>query len=375
MKYILTVIFSVQCAVYSLAQDHISDRITETSIYSSVLNEEREVLIFNSLQKEGVNDLPTIYLLDGKENFLLVSGLVSNLVRAELIPDVNLIGINNYDYEREYNLTTKSESEDIYFETGGASDFESFIIDEVFSYADSSVSTSNYKMLIGHSIGGFFGLNVLIKDPDTFSSAIMVDPSIWWNDAELIEDLKANDQALEGFPIYFSRSGLSEEENSLFDQLESIIKDGQKTFDQFPKENHISTLTPSVFTGLKYLFKDYSVLESLYETAEFSDIKDAIDLSSKKYDTVIIPKVRPLASKARNFTNDGEFEKSIEILSYLEKYHPDDIMVLNFLGEAYEKRGDRRKAEGIYNRSLEIARSKKSPMVRWIENRINAIKN
>lgn len=376
MKYPLLFFFILQGIFNSFGQDLLSNKIIETSINSTVLNEERKILIFSSLNKEkSESNLPTIFLLDGRENFFLVAGIISNLIKAELIPDVNLVGIITYDYDREYNLTTKSNSDDIYFDSGGSSDFQKFIIDELFPFTDSTVSTSNYKILIGHSIGGFFGLNMLMENPNSFSSAIFADPSIWWNNSELIDSLQNNKSVLMEIPIYLSRSQKEKENNVLFDSLEHLIESKHVMFERFPNENHISMLVPSIFGGLKYIFKNFSFLESLYEEANFMVIKEKIQLLSIYYDTRIPPKVRAMAPKARKLTNEGKYLESIKILKYLEEYHPEDIMVLNFLGEAFEKSGDLKNAELIYNRSLKIAKSKKSPMVRWIEKRLAIIEN
>ena len=89
----------------------------------------------------------------------------------------------------------------------------------------------------------------------------------------------------------------------------------------------------------------------------------------------IPPKVAVIAPMARNLTNEMEFSESIKILKYLEVYHSEDIMVLNFLGEAYEKSGDLDNAKLTYDRSLKIAKSKNSPMIRWIEKRLGIIEN
>ncbi len=358
------------------AQESLTNGIKKSSIHSKILDQEREILIFSTEgEPDRQNDFPTLYLLDGKENFLLVSGLISNLVRAELLPNLNLVGINNYDYDREYDLSTPANSEDIYFETGGASDFQRFMIEELFPYISASKTSSDYKVLIGHSFGGSFGLNMINEHPKSFSSAILVDPSIWWNDAELIETLKKDQTGFSEMNIYLSRSGNEQENIDLFDKLCALIESDQTMFEKFPEENHISTLAPSIFHGAKYVFREYAMLEVLYAEQNFADIKEKIEELSILYNTTIPPKVRAIAPMARNLTNEGKYSESIEILSYLRTYHPDDIMVLNFLGEAYEKSGDLENARLTYNRSLEIAKSKNSPMVRWIEKRLAEIED
>lgn len=375
-KYCLPIFFIIMNIGKLPAQELLTNKIKETFIHSKILDQDREILVFSTQgSPDDINDFPTLYLLDGKVNFLLVSGLISNLVRAELLQNLNLVGINNYDYDREYNLSTHSNSDDIYFETGGAPDFQEFMTKELFLYISSSKTTSNYKVLIGHSFGGSFGLNMIMEKPSSFSSAILVDPSIWWNNGELIEVLKNRKTDFSEIPVYLSRSAGEQKNIDLFDTLTQLMESNQTMFEKFPEENHISTLAPSVFRGLQYIFKDYALLERLYAESDFVEIKEKIEQLSILYNTTISPKVRVIAPMARKLTNKGKFSESIVILNYLKAYHPDDIMVLNFLGEAYEKTGDSTSAKLTYNRSLEIAKSKNSPMIKWIEKRLTKIEN
>jgi predicted alpha/beta superfamily hydrolase len=47
------------------------------------------------------------------------------------------------------------------------------------------------RVLIGHSLAGFFTLDVLARDPDAFSDYVAISPSVWWNRARLEEGLAA----------------------------------------------------------------------------------------------------------------------------------------------------------------------------------------
>ncbi|WP_299363565.1 alpha/beta hydrolase-fold protein [Winogradskyella sp.] len=375
VKHYLLLLVLVLCSGKVCGQNPVSENIKVTTIHSEILNQDREILIFSTKGNiDDTNDFPTIYLLDGRENFLLVVGLISNLVRADVLPDLNLVGINNYDYDREYDFSTKS-LEEVHFKTGGASNFQKFISDELFPYISTSKTSSTYKLLIGHSFGGSFGLNMLLENPKSFSSAILVDPSVWWNDSEVIKRLKNNPKIIDQVPVYYSRSGKDSLSLKLFDSLEKVSGSKNSIFDRYPMENHISVLPYSIIKGLKYVFGPFIHLESLYNDFDFNEIKKTIREVNRQYNTNILPRVRPIASAARNLTREAKYDDAISMLSYLEELHPKDIMVLNFLAEAYEKSGDIEKAKDTYNRSLKIAKMKKSPMVRWIEKRLAKIDN
>jgi predicted alpha/beta superfamily hydrolase len=371
----LSILLSIN---YLSGQNPESFGVRSVTIPSKILSEEREILIFNARGKEyaqGPNQLPTIFLLDGRENLLLTAGILSNLVRADQLPDVNLIGINTYDYNREYNLSTKSTSDEIGFESGGADDFEKFILNELFPYVSSSVSISKYRLLIGHSLGGSFGLKMMLENPESFSSAIFADASLWWNDAELIEKYKnESGKGIKNTTIYYSRAGREPENIRFFDEFEALAKSSNNRFDRFPGEDHITTLTPAIFYGLKYIFSDFSSLEELYAANDFTGIKIKLNSLNAQYDTQILPKVPPIAAFARGLTREGRYAESVDILQYLKQFHPRSIMVLNFLGEAYEKSGDLAKAKETYTESLEVAEAAKSPMIRWIQRRLTEVR-
>lgn len=375
-KYLITL--SILLSINHLSgQNPESFGIRSVTISSKALNEEREILIFKTRGEEyaqGPNRLPTIFLLDGRENLLLTAGILSNLVRADQLPDVNLVGINTYGYNREYNLSTKSTSDEIGFESGGAGDFKKFILEELFPYVSSSVSLSKYRLLVGHSLGGSFGLTMMLENPESFSSAIFADASLWWNDAELIEKYKKESgKGITNTTIYYSRAGREPENIRLFDEFEALAKNRNNRFDRFPDEEHITTLTPAIFYGLRYIFNDFSSLEKLYAANDFMGIKNKLNSLNSLYDTQILPKVPSIAAFAREMTREGRYTESVDILQYLKQFHPRSIMVLNFLGEAYEKSGDLAKAKETYTESLEVAEAVKSPMVRWIQRRLTEV--
>ncbi|GAB4511379.1 MAG: hypothetical protein Tsb004_15740 [Allomuricauda sp.] len=352
------------------AQEAITDKVAGMVIPSKVLGQDREIIFYTTKENpQSKNDYPTLFLLDGKENFLLVSGILSNLVRADVIPNVNLVGINTYDYDREYDLTTADTTEEIGFETGGSAKFQDFIVDEVIPVVEDSLTSSTYRMLVGHSLGGSFALQLVLDRPEVFTSAILIDASVWWNQGELVNTFEKQKMDWKDFVTYISRSGTDPEQIALFDRMKMALGEDQGVFEKFPKENHISVLPPSIFNGLKFIFESYTSLEQLYAKGDFKQIKSKITALSQQFDTSIPPQVRPLAAMARNLTNQGKYKESIAILTYLETAHPRDIMVLNFLGEAYQKNGETDKARKTYKSSLEIAKSKNSPMQRWIEQR------
>lgn len=72
------------------------------------------------------------------------------------------------------------------FETGGADAFLSFLLDEVVPLATTQVSVDPSRIsLMGHSLAGYFALDVLTRRPTAFAGYAAVSPSIWWDPLRL----------------------------------------------------------------------------------------------------------------------------------------------------------------------------------------------
>lgn len=86
------------------------------------------------------------------------------------------------------------------FETGGADAFLSFLLDEVVPLATTQVSVDPSRIsLMGHSLAGYFALDVLTRRPTAFAGYAAVSPSIWWNPARLsqaVDDMDATSARL-----------------------------------------------------------------------------------------------------------------------------------------------------------------------------------
>ncbi len=376
MRLLFLFVMCMSLYTLMLGQKSQSGMIKTISLHSTILNQDREILLYTSPNiKQESDRLPTFYLLDGKVNINLLIGLVENLERAELLPPVNIVGINTYDYDREYDLSNPATSKKINFKTGGANKFSDFIDEELIPEVEKELPAGNHRVLIGHSFGGRFGLDFILNYPNVFHSAILIDPSLWWNDGEILTLIEENKRAFSNTLIYLSEAGREKESLDLFHSLPSSLQTINFKIEEFPEENHISTLPQAIFQGIKFCFFPFSELEALYEleVLPVEEIKKNVSTLSRTFNTRIYPKSRPLATFARTLTRDGKPKKAISILEYLKEYHPENIMVLNFLGEAYQENGDLEKAKQVFQQSLAIAKAKKSPMVRWIEKRLTEL--
>ncbi len=165
-------------------------------IRSSVLNEERELLISKPAGYEAGSDrYPVLYLLDGEAHFRYASGIVQFLAANDRIPKMLVVAIASVSIARRTrDLTTPSSAEiDKRFAlgNGGADAFLSFIEGELIPFVDRTYRTRPYRVLVGHSLGGLFAIHSLTTKPKLFNAYIAIDPSLQWNNGALLAEAEA----------------------------------------------------------------------------------------------------------------------------------------------------------------------------------------
>ncbi|MCV2487379.1 alpha/beta hydrolase-fold protein [Flavobacterium sp. SH_e] len=244
-------------------------------VQSKELNEKR---ILNIYLPEGYNPAeatkyPVIYLLDGSadEDFIHISGLVqfNSFEWINQVPKSIVVGIATVDRRRDFTFPTTVENDKTRFPTTGHSDqFIAFIEKELQPFIEKKYKTNDSKMIIGQSLGGLLGTEILLKKPTLFNKYVIVSPSLWWNNGSLLdldsEMLKENFNQQIDIYIAIGKEGLTPTEiprvmevdaNLLAEKLkESKSKNVKVYFDYFPEENHGTILHPAVSNSFKFFY-------------------------------------------------------------------------------------------------------------------------
>jgi predicted alpha/beta superfamily hydrolase len=152
--------------------------------------------------------------------------------------------------------------------SGKADRFLSFINDELVPDLDKKYRTNkNKRILIGHSLGGYFSLyalhqNLLNKN-SIFNGYIAASPSTHYNDNYILrelENLKCDDQP--GIKTYITFGGLEDEEedpsmlkaNQVFLRLDKCFKNKiNYKGDTYSSLNHMDTALPTFIKGLQWM--------------------------------------------------------------------------------------------------------------------------
>lgn len=227
------------------------------SIFSKALNETRILNLYKtpSLETNDTLSYQVIYLLDGSinEDFVHIAGLIQFFDMMGMIEPTLLVGIANVDRKRDFTFPTEIAKDKADFPTTGHSEnFISFLGKELIPFIEKKHKVNSKRILIGQSLGGLLGTEILLKYPQTFSHYILVSPSLWWNNQSLLKTNMA-DAKISHVHIAVGKEGKTMETTArqLYNKVRKESKDTNTSFDYLKNENHASILHLAVYNALK----------------------------------------------------------------------------------------------------------------------------
>jgi predicted alpha/beta superfamily hydrolase len=130
---------------------------------------------------------PVLYLLDAQSSFATVTEYTRRLSFYKELPQMIVVGVG-YTVDspddivllRARDLTPTDPSGKGQF--GWADRFLSFMTDEVVPLVETNYRADTQdRAIVGHSLGGLFGLYTLFTKPETFQRYVVSSPSLWWD--------------------------------------------------------------------------------------------------------------------------------------------------------------------------------------------------
>jgi uncharacterized protein len=257
------------------AQD--TTHIKAFKLYSTILKEERFFDIYFPPASKSKPDV--IYVLDGQAQFINVVNTLKRLGQNEKI----IVGIGNI-WLRDRDYTPSHVNSSPFLESraaelsGGGQNFILHLEKELIPYINSLYPTGTSKIIIGHSLGGLIAMDILFNHTDMFHKYVIIDPSMWWDDCNL---LKQSGEILkkvfpETYLFLAIANTMSKDKNNieavradttqgtaqirpglfLLDYLRASSKNNIKLDWKFYKdEDHMSVFQPAVIDGLKFILK------------------------------------------------------------------------------------------------------------------------
>jgi predicted alpha/beta superfamily hydrolase len=223
-------VFLLSCASkpQSLPQDPIPNHDNFT-LESTILGETRVINVWTPPDyQDSSKNFPVLYMPDGgiNEDFPHIANTLAELVQAKSIPPILLIGIENTVRRRDLSGFSETEYDKQFApQTDGAKEFRAFISDELMPEITKRYRTTEKKGIVGESLAGLFVMETFMLKPELFDFYIAMDPSIWWNDHNLV---KTASEHLKNLPKTEKRlwfAGSSAEDIAQYTrQLATVIK-------------------------------------------------------------------------------------------------------------------------------------------------------
>lgn len=236
------------------------------TIQSRALGETRRINVYMPPQYYASPDarLPVLYMPDGGigEDFLHVAGLVQVSVGNGTMRPFLLVGIENTQRRRDLTGPTENlEDRKIAPQVGGSAAFRQFLRTELMPAISHRYRTTRETAIMGESLAGLFVVETFFLEPELFDTYIAFDPSLWWNDAELVnrasERLRVSGRS--PHTLYLSSSAEKELARLTSQLAETLGKAApvnlKWTYEPMPFESHATIYHPAALTALRRLFK------------------------------------------------------------------------------------------------------------------------
>jgi len=155
---------------------------------------------------------------------------------------------------------------------GGAEPFRRFVVDELLTHLEAHHRVARPRILIGHSLTGLFGVDLLLREPEVFDGYLLASPSLWWDDRVTLRSIEPEVAPQRTpYPAQVYLSAGSEEgpatEGPPFNMIGNVAELARRLgsypeldvhFEVLDGENHHSTLGRSVSRGLRHLLTPVS---------------------------------------------------------------------------------------------------------------------
>ena len=236
------------------------------TIDSRILGETRRINVYVPPGYTESRDVrvPVLYMPDGgmAEDFLHVAGLVQVSVGNGTMRPFLLVGIENTQRRRDLTGPTKNEEDKKIAPLVGKSEaFRQFIRDELMPQVKQRYRTINETAIVGESLAGFFVVETFLLEPDLFDTYIAIDPSLWWNNQELVNGSAERLRARPGLQktLYLANSGerrLAEVTQRLAEVLRKNAPSGIRWYyENMPDEKHSTIYHPAALKAFRVVFK------------------------------------------------------------------------------------------------------------------------
>ena len=327
---------------------------------SERLGETRSIMVSTPRDYETSDaSYPVVVLLDGDSHFHHTTAAIDFLARNERIPPMIVLALPNTDRTRDLTPPSQVVEEQKQYTThGGAPNFQRFIADELMPWAKATFRTNDFSVLIGHSFGGLFAINVLASEPALFDAYIAISPSLWWDDQRLVATLeeRLTDGAELSRALYMTvgneGGGLLGGVRKLAGVLGEQPRTGSRwAFRLMEEETHGSVPYRSTYQGLEMIFAGWALHDPvhLYDVGGIAAIHGHFAKVSAELELERDTPASTFGNLLYELTRAQRLDDALKVVGSVDT--PNFVMVN--LAEALSKSGRDDDAIGVYARILD----------------------
>lgn len=374
-KFILVFILLKSITLFAQKESNLISIGDKNSIMSKVLDEVRNYYVYlpASYNVSQTKKYIVVYVLDGNQSkFHEVTGIVQSMNSIQnlkmQIPEVIVVAIENTDRVKNFTPTNSlnyldQENISSFSTSGGANDFMSFIENELMPHINSTYRTAEKNMIIGHSLGGLFGLHVLLENPELFQYYILIDPSWFWDHNYIgrrATQILSNKSELNASVYFALANNFAEDDRhfkwgqEFYHTLKSSNSPNLRTKIQyFGDEKHLTVTLPSTYQGFRFIFEGFEISDFNEIFRDPSIIEEHYQKISKKLAMEFVPDenyINTLGYIALYERNLPEIAKTIFEIN--TKNHPSSLNVWDSLADAHKATGEMEQAKKCYEKIL-----------------------
>lgn len=356
MKRVISILIVLLYHKFTFATDVVSKEdysvASKVVIESSHLKERRNILIYTPPNFDKNQKYQVIYLFDAEHLFTSTIGVVDALMTTRKIPPSIVVGVETTIRVRDYlppiNGEPKSKHQTWinkkFPQFGGTDNFTTFLRSELFPYIENNYPVLPNRTMIGYSNAGVYGLHTLVNSPKIFTNYLLISPAAWWGTDEIDQNLiqfSANNKGYAGnlfLSVAGEGRGMYSNALRIASKLEAVAPEFLHwNFSHFEKETHQSTIYPSLYQGLQYLFEDinFKVSDELAMYGSISDVQNYYSTLSSRYKyQMLIPEIVFSDLADAQFLNQRS-SQAIDTLKLFVGTYPNSSFAYSNLGSGY----------------------------------------
>ena len=361
------------------------------TVYSEILKEKRPVLIYSPSYDTTYftkPQFPVLYVLDGSGHFDELVTMIREMSVNNgntVLPQMIIVGIANTQGHRTRDLTPSNTNMDP--ASGGGELFTSFIEKELIPYIDKNYATAPYRTFMGHSLGGLMVINTLLKHTALFNAYIALDPSMFYNNDELLKlaDAKLGKIDLKGKTLFLGIANtmnpgmdtmqVRSDTTQITHHIRSILKlrdDFKKSaannlrwnFKYYPDDDHGSMPFNAEYDGLRFVFqtnrfpRNQPMNQFFDKTVSATDLNAMIDAHYQQLSVERGYKVKPPEAEMNQlgyiFLQQKDYERSELFFKVNMDYYPENFNVYDSMGDYFLAVNNKQKAVESFKKALSI---------------------